>query len=61
MSRKAWTLPQKLQKLKTYPRKACGCGQPTVEAIILILVLNERRVNDGGDFCLLWLVILKLA
>ena len=25
----------------------------------LILVLNERRVNDGGDFCLLWLVILK--
>ena len=28
----------------------------------LIRVLNERlSVNDGGDFCLLWLVILKSA
>ena len=26
---------------------------------ILIRVLNERSVNDGGDFCLLWLVILN--
>ena len=26
-----------------------------------IRVLNERSVNDGGDFCLLWLVILKSA
>ena len=25
----------------------------------LIWVLNERSVNDGGDFCLLWLLILK--
>ena len=23
----------------------------------MIPVLNERSVNDGGDFCLLWLVI----
>ena len=27
VSRKAWTLPWKLQKLKKYPRKTCGCGQ----------------------------------
>ena len=26
-----------------------------------IRALNERRVNDGGDFCLLWLAILKSA
>ena len=25
----------------------------------LIRVLNERSVNDDGDFCLLWLVVLK--
>ena len=27
----------------------------------IIQVLNERGVNDGGDFCLLWLAILKSA
>jgi len=27
----------------------------------LILVLNERRVTDGGNLCPLWLVILKLV
>ena len=27
----------------------------------LIRVLNERSVNDGANFCLLWLVILKSA
>ena len=37
-------------------KKTCGCGQPRGH---LIRVLNERSVNDGGDFCLLWLVILK--
>ena len=52
MSRKAWTLPE----LKKYPRKTCGCGQPRAH---LIRVLNERSVNDDGDYCLLWLVILK--
>ena len=31
-----------------------------LEAINLIRVLNEKSVNDG-DFCLLWLVILKSA
>ena len=52
----------KLQELKKYPRKlprkTCGCGQPRGH---LIRVLNERSVNDGGDICLLWLVILKSA
>ena len=42
--------------LKKYPRKTCGYGQPRGH---LIRVLNERSINDGGDFCLLWLVILK--
>ena len=28
---------------------------------IFIRVLKERSVNDGGDFCLLWLVIPKSA
>ena len=32
-----------------------------LEATDFIGVLNERSVNDGGDFCLLWLVILKSA
>ena len=58
VSRKAWTLPWKLQELKKYPRKTCGYGQPRSH---LIRVLNERSVNDRGDFCLLWLVILKSA
>ena len=58
VSRKAWTLPWKLQELKNYPRKTCGYGQPRSH---LIRVLNERSVNDGGDFRLLLLVILKSA
>ena len=58
MSRRAWTLPSKLQELKKYPRKACGYGQPRDN---LIRVLNERSVNEGGDVCLLWLLILKSA
>ena len=33
-------------------------GQPRGH---FIRVLNERSVNDVGDFCLLWLVILKSA
>ena len=35
---------------KKYPRKTCGYGQPRGH---LIRVLNERSVNDGGEFCLL--------
>ena len=58
MSQKAWTLPLKLQELKKYPRETCGYGQPRGH---LIRVLNERSLNDIGDFCLLWLVILKSA
>ena len=57
VSRKAWTLPWKIPSEK-YPRKTCGYRQPRSH---LIRVLNERSVNDGGDFCLLWLVILKSA
>ena len=53
---KAWTLPWKLQELRKYPRKTCGYSQRRGH---LIPVLNERSINDGGDFCLLWLVILK--
>ena len=34
----------------------CGCGQARGH---LIRVLDKRSVNDGGDFCLLWLVFLK--
>ena len=56
--KKAWTLPWKLQELEKYPRKTCGFDQPRGH---LIRVLNERSVNDGGDFCVLWLVILKSA
>ena len=37
-------------------RKTCGCSHPRGH---LIRVLNERSVNDGGDFCLLCLVILQ--
>ena len=29
----------------------CGCGKPKG---YLIRVLNERSINNGGDFCLLW-------
>ena len=56
MSRKARTLPCKLLELKKYPRRTCVYCQPRGH---LIRVLNERSVYDGGDFCLLWLVILK--
>ena len=58
VSRKAWTLPWKLQELKKYPRETCGHSQPRGH---LIRVLNKRSVNDGGDFCLQGLVILKSA
>ena len=41
----------KLQELKKYPRKTCGCGQHCRHSI---RVLNERSVNNGGDFCGWW-------
>ena len=47
-----------VQELKKYPRKTCGCSKPSGH---LIRGLNERSVNDGGDFCLLWLMFLKSA
>jgi len=40
-----------------YAWKSCGCGQPGGH--YSIRVLNERRVSDGGNLCLLWFVILK--
>ena len=48
----------KITGAEKYPRKTCGYGQPRGH---LIRVLNERSVNDDGDFCLLWLVFLKSA
>ena len=46
----------KIAGVEKYPRKTYGYGQSRGH---LIQVLNERSVNDCGDFCLLWLVILK--
>ena len=53
VSRKAWTLPWKLQELKNYPRKTCGYGQPRSH---LIRVLNERSVmtEEIFVFCGWW-------
>ena len=48
----------KIIGVEKIPSENCGYGQPGSH---LIQVLNERSVNDGGDFCLLWLVILKSA
>ena len=42
----------KITGVEKYPQETCGYGQPRGH---LIRVLNERSVNDGGDFCLLWL------
>ena len=39
----------------THEKLAVGCIQPKSN---LVRVLNERRVGDGRNFCLLWLVIL---
>ena len=44
----------KITGVQKYPRKTCGYGQPSGH---LIRVLNERSVNDGGDFCLLWFIV----
>ena len=46
---KAWMLPWKIAGVEKYPRKTCDCGQPRGH---LIRVLNERSVNDGGDYFL---------
>ena len=59
VSRKALTLPWKLQELKKYPRKSCGYGQP--RSHLIRVLTDERSLNNGGDFCLLWLVVLKSA
>ena len=36
--------------------ETCGCGQPGCHSI---RVLNEASIIDGGNLCLLWLVIFK--
>ena len=48
VSRKAWNLPWKLQELKKYPRKTCGCDQPrghlscdTVGRELLLSILSS--------------------
>ena len=46
----------KIAGVEKYSGKSYGCHQPRGN---LIRVLNERSLNDGGDLCLLWLVILK--
>ena len=48
----------KITGVEKIPLETCGYGQPRGH---LIRVLNETSVNDGGDFGLLWLVILKSA
>ena len=57
VSRKVSTLPWKLQELKKSRRKTCGCDLEAIwfESFEWI----KRSVNDGRDFCLLRLVILK--
>ena len=42
VSRKAWTLPWKLQELKKCPRKTCGCGQPRGYLIWVLPEWKER-------------------
>ena len=57
---KLWRCLENYRSWKKYPRKTCGYGQPRGH---LIRVLNERSVNDGGDFCLcgclMWLDIVS--
>ena len=48
----------KMTGVEKYPWETCGYGQPRGH---LIRVLNERSVNDGGDFCLQLLVIVISA
>ena len=55
-SRKSSDVALNIAGVEGYPRKTCGCGQPRGH---LIRALSERSVNDGGDFCLLRLAILK--
>ena len=46
------------QELKEYARKLAVAVNTEGH---LIRVLNERSVIDGGNFCPLWLVMLKLV
>ena len=56
---KSWEVALKITGVEKIPSENLWFhGQPRGH---LIRVLNESCVNDGGDFCLLWLVILKSA
>ena len=57
-SRKAWTLPWKLQEKNALGKLVVTLN---LEAIWFEFCRNERSVNDGGDSYLLGLVILKSA
>ena len=45
-----------IARVEKYTWKTCGCAQSGGHSI---RVLNERSISDGGNLCLLWLVILK--
>ena len=55
---KSLDIALKITGVEKYPRETCGYRQPRGH---LIRVLNKRSVNDGGDFCFLWLVMLQSA
>ena len=55
---KSLDVASKITGVEKIPSENLWYGQPRGH---LIQVLNERSINDGGDFCLLWLVILKSA
>ena len=48
VSRKALTLPWKLQKLKKYPRKTCGYGQP--RSHLIRVLTDERSLNTERTY-----------
>ena len=70
VSRKAWTLPWKLQELKKYLRKTCGCGQPRGHLTVEIFVFcgwwfsNQLDIVSKTHFSCdtvdqLWLAVLS--
>ena len=49
----------KITGVEKDPRKTCGYGQP--RSHLIRILTDERSLNEGRDFCLLWLVILNSA
>ena len=56
MSLKSLDAALKIAGVEKIPSENLRCGQARGH---LIGVLNKRNVNDGGNVCLLWLVILR--